>query len=229
MACGSFSAVAEVVEQRHTVGLRPDADLARVGEAVIGRLDDFLAIECHREFVADEIHSHGVPSSWRDFRIYALERDALAFDGVVNRHIVFERVGADDVVIVGVRRAPYDAAGLVFLSCDGLEFHLDESVLERGVVFQCDGILRFAALLEDVRLTRRGVVLLDAPFRRAVAGLRARPFPIPMRRQRPERRVVEVFRRRVRGHSKGESGEYGCGHSRKAQGYAVEDAPNRSM
>src|SRR5881394_3965991 len=50
-----LAAVGEIIEQRHTVGFRPNSDLACFGEAVIARLDGFRAVERHDERVARKV------------------------------------------------------------------------------------------------------------------------------------------------------------------------------
>src|ERR1035437_9821778 len=112
---GSLSPVGEVIEQRHTVGLGPDADLAGLGEAVIGSFDDLLTVEDDGELFALELDPQRVPDAGSDFGVNVLEGGSFAFDGVVDGDIVFQGVGAGDVVVIRVLAAPNDAPRLVFL------------------------------------------------------------------------------------------------------------------
>src|SRR4051812_18785959 len=45
--------------------------------------------------------------------------------GVIQRHIVLERFGACQVVIVALLQTPYDATRLILQPCERLELHLD--------------------------------------------------------------------------------------------------------
>ena len=75
--------------------------------------------------------------------------------GVVDGDVVLEGIGAGDVVVVGVLRAPDEAAGLVFLAGDGLELHFHKPVLDVAVIPEADGIGGLAGLFEDVGFTGR--------------------------------------------------------------------------
>src|SRR5262249_57227763 len=73
-------------------------------------------------------------------------------DGLVEHDVVFERVGAGDVIVVGVLRAPDHAGRTVLGSGDSLELDLDKAVPDVGVVLQQQGIGRLARLLHDLQL-----------------------------------------------------------------------------
>src|SRR5882672_9032030 len=168
-------AVAEVVKEGRAVSFGPKADFAGVFEGVIFPDKGFLAVEGDYEVAILEIHPQGVPAAGSDFGKNAFLFGALAAYGVVDGDVVFEGVGAGDIIVVGIFAAPNDAAGLVFLAGDGLELHFDKAVLETGVVFDADGIGGFAGLFEDVRLAGSGVVGNDLPFGFAFAGFGGRP------------------------------------------------------
>src|SRR5205807_7328224 len=85
------------------------------------------------------------------------------------------RVRPRDVVVVRVLHPPDDAARLVLLSRNRLELHFNKTVLEAGVILEADRKGRFARLLQNVRLARGGIVLLDAPLRGAAASLSRSP------------------------------------------------------
>ena len=120
--------------------------------------------------IAAEIDAQGVPFAGLHLHVHSFLLGPLAFNRVVNANVVFERVGARDVVVVGILRPPNDAARLIFLARDGLELHFDEAVLETRIVLEADRIRGFAGLLEHVWFTRRGVVLFDCPLGFAFAG-----------------------------------------------------------
>src|SRR5262249_19359822 len=85
--------------------LGPHADLAWVGEGGVVRLDDLLAVEAHLEVVALGIHAERMPDAGRDLAVPAGELDSAAFDDVIQAHVVLERVGPRDVVVVGISKA----------------------------------------------------------------------------------------------------------------------------
>jgi len=89
--------------------------------------------------------------------------------------VVFEGVGAGDVIVVSIFAAPEDAAGLVLLAGDGLELHFDKAVFQAGIVFDADGIGGFAGLFQDVWFAGCGVVGDDLPFGLALAGFGGGP------------------------------------------------------
>ena len=72
---------------------------------------------------------------------------ALAIDGVINRDVVFQRIGSRDVIVVGVLEAPDQATGLVFFAGDRLELDFDEAVLQVRVVLEANRKCRDAGLL----------------------------------------------------------------------------------
>jgi hypothetical protein len=94
-------------------------------------------------------------------QIGALQLLALAANDAVEADIVFQRVGADDIIIVGVLQPHHDAAGLIDLAADRLEAELDGDIggrqafgnRERKTVV---GAVR-AGLLDDAARRGRGV------------------------------------------------------------------------
>jgi len=99
-----------------------------------------------------------------------VERAADAVDGLVEHDVVFERVGADDIIIVGISGAPDEARRTILGTGDGLELHLDEAVLDVGIVLEKQRVSRLPGLFNDPQFRRRGLVLLNRPFRLAPAG-----------------------------------------------------------
>src|SRR4029434_1955460 len=110
------SAVAELVEQRYAVRLGPDADRAGAGDMIVFHLDVRLAVEWHAELLAGELHSQRMPGVARNRRIDVLERSATAVLRIVQRHVVLQRVGARNVVVVSVLPAPHQSTGLVLFA-----------------------------------------------------------------------------------------------------------------
>src|ERR1700716_3797699 len=92
-------AVAEIVEQRHAVGLCPDAYLASILERVVIPFERGLAVVRDGEVTSLKVRAQGMPDAGRDFHVRALLFGAPAVDGVVDRDVIFKRVGASDVVI----------------------------------------------------------------------------------------------------------------------------------
>src|SRR6266850_3934906 len=170
-----LAAVSEVVEERHAVGLRPDADFARLSESLVLPFERGLAIEGDFEMIPLEVHAQSVPLVRGDFHFRAFLLSALAVDGVINRDVVFERVGARDIIIVRVLATPDDAARLVFLARDRFELHFHKAVLDARVILEADRVSGFAGLFQDVGFAGRGVVLFNGPPCHAFAGLSCRP------------------------------------------------------
>src|SRR5689334_5964800 len=94
---------------------------------------------------------------------------------MIDGDIVFQRIGAGDVVIVFVLAAPDNASGLILFAGNGLEFHFDKAVPKAGVVLDANGVRRLAGLFEDIRSAGRGFVLFDSPNGFAFAGLSGSP------------------------------------------------------
>src|SRR6266853_6950727 len=107
-------AVADIVEQRHAVRLGPYTDRTRARDVVVVRLDVLLAVQTDAHLLAREVHAQRMPRVARYRRIDVLDRVAPSIHRVIERHIVLERVGASDVVVVAVLPAPDHPARLVF-------------------------------------------------------------------------------------------------------------------
>src|SRR5258708_6503495 len=170
-------AVTEIVEQRHAVRLGPHTDRARSGNVIVLRLDVLLAIQTHAHLPPGEIHAERMPGVAGNGRIDVLDRVAPAVARVVERHVVLERIGARDVVVVAVLPAPYHPARLVLAAGERLELHFHVAVFERHLRPHAPGKESTARLLGDVGLARRGGGGLDRPFRRAAAGGARAPDP----------------------------------------------------
>src|SRR5262247_2463971 len=57
--------VAEVVEQGHAIGLRPEADRTRTGDMVVLKFDIGFAVEDDADLLPGEFHSQRLPSPLR--------------------------------------------------------------------------------------------------------------------------------------------------------------------
>src|SRR5437763_7609056 len=95
---------------------------------------------------------------------------------MVNREVVFQRVGTGDVIVVFVLASPDDTASLIFLARDGLELYFHKAVLEGAIVLEANRISGLAGLLQDVGLAGRGVVGDHRPLGLAGAGVRTGPI-----------------------------------------------------
>src|SRR5947208_12319840 len=111
-----------------------------------------------------------------DRRIDVLDGDAAAVCRVVKRDVVFKRVGARDVIVVAVLPAPHHPARLILLSAQRLEFHLDETVREGGVLFDAPWERAAPGLLQNVFPAGRRRVGADGPPR--ISGTRYTSLPI---------------------------------------------------
>src|SRR5438105_13901523 len=63
----------QVVEERHRVRLRPDADLARVRERRVLLLDHLLAVEIDRELLSQGLDLQRMPLLRRDLQVLPAE------------------------------------------------------------------------------------------------------------------------------------------------------------
>src|SRR5690348_5850683 len=170
-----FAAVVEVVEQGDAIGLGPYANFAGILESCVIPFQRFFAVVGHGEMAGLEIDTQSVPLAGGDFPVGSFLFRAAAVDGVVNGDVVFERIGARDVVVVGITGSPDQAAGAIFTAGYGFELHFDIAVFQAGVVLDADRISSLAGLFEDVGLAGRGIVLFDGPLRRARAGFGGGP------------------------------------------------------
>src|SRR5208282_2467795 len=135
-------AITEVIEERHAIRLGPDANFAGVVNGAVLYVEQVLPVENDLELMGFEFNAQGMPLSRRDplldavtaFAAHNRQNAALALDGLVKHHIVFQRVGPANIVIVLVLHPPNDAARLVLFARDGLELHLNKTIPEAGVI-----------------------------------------------------------------------------------------------
>ena len=103
----------EIVERCDAVGFGPDTDFAGVLKRVVVPFDCLLSIKRDCEMIPIEIDKQRVPLARCDVHVGSLLLGALAFDSVINRDVVLERIRASNVIIVRVLQPPDDAARLV--------------------------------------------------------------------------------------------------------------------
>src|SRR5258708_1709281 len=113
---GLRTVVGEIVEQGDTVGLGPKANFTGVLEDVVVPFERLLSIESNREVIVVEIDSQRMPFLGTDFHVRSLLFCPPAVDRVINRHAVFKRVGACDVIIVFILAAPNKTRCLIFFA-----------------------------------------------------------------------------------------------------------------
>src|SRR5205809_3974117 len=118
----SFARVTKIVERRDAVCLGPNTDFARVLKRVVIPFDRFPSIERDGEMITLEIHPQRVPRAGSDLHIRAFLLGTLAFDGVVNRHVVFESVRARNVVLFASCRRQITPPAWSSLPAIGLNF-----------------------------------------------------------------------------------------------------------
>jgi hypothetical protein len=159
----------EAVEHGDAVGFGPKPDHASLRECRILDRKQRFAIKNHVEARSLKLDTQRVPLVGGHRGLYAvatlaadnIQRAASAVDGLVEHHIVFKGIGADDVVIVGVLRTPDNTTGAVLRPGNGFEFHLDEAVADAGVLLEGEWKGGVAGLFEDGSAT---FILLNRPL-----------------------------------------------------------------
>ena len=103
----------------------------------------FAVVE-HPEAAACEVDAEAKPPVGWDRNVHPVaplpadnvKWTADAVDGLVEHDVVFERVGADHVIIVRISGPPDEASRAILGTGNGLELYLDEAVLDVGVVLE---------------------------------------------------------------------------------------------
>ncbi len=103
------------------------------------RSKEDLSVVAHREAVALGAQTKAVPLVGADLQICAFELFATSLDDPIEAHVVFERVGASDIIVVGVAKAERNAAGLIDLARDGFETDDHLQICSRGRVMHRKG------------------------------------------------------------------------------------------
>jgi hypothetical protein len=180
--------VSEVVEQDDAVGLGPYADGAGASNVIVVGVDIGLAVQRHADMPAGKLDPQRMPRSAGDRRVDILDGDAPARLRVVERDIVFQRIGARDIVVAAILPAPDDSCRLVFGARKRLEAHFDMAIGKRAVPPDAPGKIAAAALLQYVRFRRGAGLRFDAPPMSALTGDAGNP----VRRELADRVGVEV-------------------------------------
>ena len=91
---------ADGVEIGDAVGIGPQRHFPGLRDGPISRGEQLLAIKCDGEAVALGLQRERVPFIGRDLGIGARKLLALALYHPVKAHIILERIGARDVIVI---------------------------------------------------------------------------------------------------------------------------------
>jgi hypothetical protein len=92
----------EIAEMRHTVGLGPKRHFAGAREGGVGRGEQHLTVMGNRKTIIGRLKPERMPHAGSHLDGGALYLMARTPDDTIKVHIVFERVGPNDVVVVGI-------------------------------------------------------------------------------------------------------------------------------
>ena len=121
-------------------------------------------------------HSQLVPCVFCNRSIDVLDGDPSPLLGVIQGDVVFQCVGPGDVVVVTILPAPDQSARLIFLSCDGFEFHLHKSIDKRCIPSHAPREGAMARLPQNVGLAWCCCLRLNSPKRRSLARQSSKPL-----------------------------------------------------
>ena len=111
----------DLIETGNAVGLGPKRNSSCVGECLVRRCKELYAVIDDPEAITLCLESKGVPHPARDFYVLPANLLTAAFDHAIKSDIVFKRVGAHDVIIVGIKDTNSDSPGLIDVPCDRFE------------------------------------------------------------------------------------------------------------
>src|ERR1700751_4426034 len=111
-----------------------------------------------------------MPLLGSDGGIDILDGDAPALLHVIQRHIVFERIAAGNVIVVAILKAPEHAAGLIFPTCERFELDLDKAVGDARRLLYAPRKGGAPRLFQDIWAAWRRCVSFDFPDRRTFSG-----------------------------------------------------------
>ena len=94
--------------------------------------DILLAIQKHLDVLSGKFYAQRVPLVARNGRINVVDGISTSALGVIERNVVFQRVGSRHVVVVAVLPPPYQPAGLILTPFKRLELDLCKAVGDRG-------------------------------------------------------------------------------------------------
>src|SRR5207248_1117026 len=101
----------KIVEVHDTVGLGPKAGFAPSGKRRVFNIKELLAVKTHHKEIAPKVHAESAPRLLRHSMLHAVslrgcslgsKRNSLAVFYLVEHHVIFKRVGSDDVVVVRI-------------------------------------------------------------------------------------------------------------------------------
>src|SRR6266567_4976503 len=151
--------VGEVIERGNAIRLRPYAHCPRPADVIILLLDIDLAVQSDANAFPGKFHSQRMPLVLRHGRVDILDGVTSSVLRVVERNIVFQRVGSRDVIVFAVFPAPDHAACGILAARDRLELDFDGAVLDGRVALDAPRERSASRLLEYVRGTGCRVVL----------------------------------------------------------------------
>jgi len=127
----------EIVEVRYRVGARPQAHPAGPDKRIVGALQNPPVVEINLESVAASGYLQNAPagSVAREVVLHAgMDPDELAVLHLEDHHILLQRAGPRQVVVIGVVVAPYQAAGLYFTAGDWFDAHAYVAIAQAHIV-----------------------------------------------------------------------------------------------
>src|SRR5450432_1953428 len=168
----------KIVEVDDAVRLRPKPGFASSGEGRVLDFKHFLVVQTHGEEVAMKVDTQSAPSLLGNpvFYAVAVRHSAFGRKGqpltvlhFVKHNVIFKRVGAHDVVVIGVQVAPDQSGTLIHAA--GYRFELDGecAVFKDGAIpnGQRKASRRTVRrnLCQNIRLARGRIVLEHLPPR----------------------------------------------------------------
>src|SRR5215204_4606847 len=142
------SAICDLIEQRHAVGLGPQPHLSGVAESRVVDLEQLSAVISYLEPNAFEVDPEAMPTiggDWSGNPVTSLtpndiKRTADTIDGLVKNDVVLKRIRANHVIIVGVLSPPDQAGRAVPGTGSRLESNLDKAIFDVSVILEKQGI-----------------------------------------------------------------------------------------
>src|SRR5262245_15502557 len=113
----------DLIEACDAICLRPQCDLSCSGEGLVRRREKRFAAKLDGELVAPGLDAERVPLIARNFGIRAANLLTTALNDTVKTHIVLKRIGADDIVVVGIEDTDGNSTCLIDAPCDRFEPH----------------------------------------------------------------------------------------------------------
>src|SRR5215475_4449846 len=112
----------DLIKSCDAVGLGPQRDFSRPRERFVRCREQRLSIELNGEMLSLSFQAQGVPFTAGDFDVDAIDLLPAAFDDAIKANVVFERVGARNVIVVAIEHTDSDTAGLIYVPSHRFEF-----------------------------------------------------------------------------------------------------------